>query len=600
MQTLLANGPAKKQRLLFGLSPWLVVGLCAILGLAIVFFSLRSGNRAEEEMIENYRNRAEALIWALEAGTRTWLGMQSDLRLLQPLVVETAKQPGIVYLAVADPAGVIVAHSRPDRIGQTVADPPPAGWEKESDTSWRTLESDGRRVFEVYSLFAPLDEYHHKEQQMMGRHHMRRRRMMMQQPAPISPDSPRSQVFVGMDLSLFDQMVGEERERTFLTALAAAALGLGGLLSLFWANHYQRSRRLLMDARALASEVVTSLPLGLMTSTPDGAVAIANSNALSMLRPDGGSIAGLPLSELGGLDWAAETATADQASKTGKAVEKETELVRPDGKKLAVSLAVSRIASEDGVFLGHLFILRDIGQVKQLQAEVERNRRLTALGHMAAGVAHEIRNPLSSIKGLATYLASRVTAGGREEEAAKTMIGEVNRLNSVVSELLEFARPGTVRSAPADINRVILRSLRLAEADVRAKNIEVVFTPRPVDPAPLDQERLTQALLNLYLNAVQAMEPGGRLTVRAFGSPESGTLTITVADTGHGMTDEVRAAIFTPYFTTKPSGTGLGLAIVHGIIEAHNGTIAVASRPGGGAIFTITLPLSGAETARSM
>ncbi len=589
MHTILSEQPMRKQRLLFGFSPWLVLGLSSILALAILFLTLRSGTRAEEDMVDNYLNRAEALIWALEAGTRTWMGMQSDLRLLQPLVVETAKQPGIVYIAVADPDGTIVAHSQPDHIGQKIATPLPDDWEETESFGWRTLAAGNERVFEVFSQFAPLDEYHHEERQTGNHHNQRRRRMMMTPPRRSQPDAPPSQVFVGLDQSVFDQHLQEERQRTLITALSVAGLGMAGLLSLFWAHHYRRSRRLLMDARALASEVVTSLPMGVMTSSPGGTIGIANDTAAAMLGISQQALAGTLLSALPGLAWKEE---ADNADRAGKAIEKETEIRLADGKNFAVSLGVSRIQSEDGAFLGHLFLFRDIGQMKQLQAEVERNRRLTALGNLAAGVAHEIRNPLSSIKGLATFLANKAPANGREEEAAKTMISEVNRLNSVVSELLEFARPGTVNLAPADINRVILRSLRLAEADMQSKNIRVEFAPRPIDLVPMNQERLTQALLNLHLNAIQAMEPGGVLSIEAHGVPESNAVILTIADTGHGMADNVRASLFTPYFTTKPSGTGLGLAIVHQIVEAHGGTISVESEWGKGSRFTITLPLS--------
>jgi two-component system sensor histidine kinase HydH len=228
-----------------------------------------------------------------------------------------------------------------------------------------------------------------------------------------------------------------------------------------------------------------------------------------------------------------------------------------------------------------------------LLAEVERSRRLTALGNLAAGVAHEIRNPLSSIKGLATFLAGEVPHPGPQEDAARTLVDEVNRLNRVVSELLEFARPGAVKLVDSDVREVIDGALRLASVDADAKGVAVHRDyPSQFPRVRVNRERLTQALLNLFLNAIQAMESGGELRIGLHVVQGGGRYAVTVADTGRGMSEEVLSAVFTPYYTTRPDGTGLGLAIVHQIVEAHGGVIDVRSVPGAGSEFTITLPLS--------
>lgn len=242
----------------------------------------------------------------------------------------------------------------------------------------------------------------------------------------------------------------------------------------------------------------------------------------------------------------------------------------------------------DGQFLGHLFLLRDLGELRRLQEQVRRNERLTALGSLAAGVAHEIRNPLSSIKGFATYLSGKVQ--GQDQEAARAMVQETDRLNRVVTELLEFARPARMQRKDVDVNQLVERALRLIRADTEAKGIRVVFTPDKALPhALLDAERLTQALLNLFLNAVQAMDPGGVLHITAV--LEQGRIALRIADTGCGMPEDLLPGIFNPYFTTKTSGTGLGLAIVHRIIEAHGGEVKVESRVGQGTVFTLLLPV---------
>ncbi len=199
---------------------------------------------------------------------------------------------------------------------------------------------------------------------------------------------------------------------------------------------------------------------------------------------------------------------------------------------------------------------------------------------------HEIRNPLSSIKELATYLA------GTENTAAKTMITEVDRLNRVVSALLDFARPEVMVLTDANISDVINVPVRLAAADAAAQDVHLLFTPNSDLPAiPLNSERFTQAMRNLLLNAIQSMKSGGNVTVTAAVDEKSDRLAIAVTDAGPGMSQTTLSSLFTPYFTTKSSGTGLGLAIVHQIVKGHGGDITVSSRLGEGSKFTLLLPL---------
>lgn len=573
-------------RLFFGLSPWLLIGVSLILGLAIVVLAIRNSGREKMHITQNLLDRADSLIWALEAGARTGV---NDTRqsVLQSLIVETAKQPGVIYLAVIDRSGKILAHSDPNKVGKSLAQAELPDFSPEDAVKPVLTNSVASNLFEVYRGFSPLQDISGRSHEHDG-HASMHWDMQPEDASQMTPAKATSYAFVGIDRKPFAEALSVDYWNNILAASIVAAFGLAGVISLFWAHSYKRSRRKLKGSKAFAEAVVTSLPVGLITSDPDGKINMINETARNMFHIAGQVIDDMAVADIQGLDWQAIASTL-----TGKrkVFEREMDFVSSDSEAVPISVSASEIRDEDGLFLGHLYILRDIAEVKRLQAEVQRNERLTALGNLAAGVAHEIRNPLSSIKGLASFLASKMTPGGAEEDAAKTMAFEVNRLNRVVSELLQFARPSAIALTSTDINDVITRALRLADSDISSRGITVRFKPdAEFPPVNINAERMTQALLNLFLNAVQAMEQGGILGVR-MEKKDDGMFAIVVTDTGKGMDKKTLAAIFTPYFTTKGAGTGLGLPIVHQIVEGHAGKISVASTPGVGSVFTMLLPL---------
>ncbi len=237
--------------------------------------------------------------------------------------------------------------------------------------------------------------------------------------------------------------------------------------------------------------------------------------------------------------------------------------------------------------------------ISELQSEIERSRRLAAVGKLAAGVAHEIRNPLSSIKGFATYFRERYSNVKDDMEVADIMIQEVERLNRAVTQLLEFAKPLPVIAKEVNIKELITHSIKLIEYDKTQKNITVLVDYKfDRESIMTDPDRLNQILLNLYLNAVQAMGENGKLTIRVSathtdrvsGDNTKDNIVIEVTDTGRGIDEKDMEHIFDPYFTTRPEGTGLGLAMVHRAVEALAGDISVESEHGRGTSFFIVLP----------
>ncbi len=229
------------------------------------------------------------------------------------------------------------------------------------------------------------------------------------------------------------------------------------------------------------------------------------------------------------------------------------------------------------------------------EAAMRRSERLAALGQLSAGLAHELRNPLGTIRASAEMLEKSVS---EENEVAREMAGfirvEVDRTNSLVTRFLEFARPMPLRLAPGDLGEVIDRAAAHLARNSPRYEVAVYRNYSPdIPPFPMDAELMERAVYNLLLNAAQATPPGGAITVKTRASEHNAE--IAVIDRGAGIDRKHLENIFNPFFTTKPEGVGLGLAIVSKIVDEHGGKIGVESEPGKGSVFRIYLPMRQAE-----
>jgi signal transduction histidine kinase len=236
----------------------------------------------------------------------------------------------------------------------------------------------------------------------------------------------------------------------------------------------------------------------------------------------------------------------------------------------------------------------------KLYQQMKERDRLAALGEMAAGLAHEIRNPLAAIKGATQYLDPR-RLPREDREFLEIIVDEVDRLNGVVTQFLDYSRPLKSTFAPGDVGEILQRTFRLLAPQIPG-GIEVQLDPAPeLGAVNCDPEQLKQVFLNLALNAFQAMPEGGRLRVTASLSRDElarwreprhrdDRVEVRFRDTGPGIPAEARENIFVPFYTTKEKGTGLGLAISQRIVKSHGGSITVVAPPEGGAEFVVSLP----------
>jgi two-component system sensor histidine kinase HydH len=572
-------------------SPRIIIGSAVILLLVVVVLASHNYSREKKYMSLILSEKGAAVIRAVEAGTRTgMMNMQWGKQQVQALLEETAHLPGVLFLALVNPDGEILAHSDKSRIGTRLRQKLPideSGSGKAVKWKIVTMAPYGS-TFLVYSLFKPS---HNPGGWMRhGGHHGMGMGKWRDGEEP-SPQTGEDRIIIGIDPKPFYHARNEDIHNTLVISGILLLLGVTGFISMFWMHSYQSTRRKLQDTTAFANELAANLPVGLIATDRNGKIAYFNNAAER--------ITGMVLSKSFGRDPRSllppSLCELREMLNRGVAIaEEEIECEFTEGKVVPVSVSAAQIVNEEDRFVGQVLILKDLGELRRLEAEIRRKEKLAAIGGLAAGVAHEIRNPLSSIKGIASYYRNKFADGSEDKEMAGVMIEEVDRLSRVISELLEFARPTRLNLKPSNLNDLLTHSVRLVQQEATAKNIRIRLTPAPDSPvAQMDPDRLTQSLLNLYLNAFQAMETGGELTITTGTTMEDGgKVTLDIRDNGSGIEAEALNQIFDPYFTTKPKGTGLGLAIVHKIVEAHQGTIKVRSTPGEGTVFSITLPLS--------
>ena len=353
------------------------------------------------------------------------------------------------------------------------------------------------------------------------------------------------------------------------------------------ARLYEEARR----AREFVESVIDSLASGLITLDDRGRVISLNPYARTALGLEGSRVEGEPLGALG-LPPAVEGWIAGLLS--GAPLEAREFVLGADGGRQELVWVPSRLDAGTGR-PGLILQFRDVTEERMVRRSLERMDRLASLGRMAAGVAHEVRNPLTGIALLLDDLHDRLASEADRQMVARAM-GEIERLEGIVQELLDYARVDGPPKRAYRVFEVVEGSLFLVHKMARNQRVRVRVEDRSGAAQVLaDPEKLKQALLNLYLNALQAMPGGGDLEVTV--ARDQAGVVITVADTGEGIPPGELERIFDPFYSLRPGGSGLGLSIAHTIVGDHGGRIEVASEPGRGTTFRVILPPAPAEGA---
>jgi len=428
------------------------------------------------------------------------------------------------------------------------------------DIRWRqTANPEGAGTFEVYRGFSP------------------------RQTEGLQEDHRSFLVFVGFNMGKIEKASREDMIRIVIRAMVLMLIGSLAIVSLFLVQAYRLTRSSLSRLTVFSEALVKHMPAGLLAVDQAGKIVTCNVQAQELFSGACADATGRKAADLLPVQMSQLLDRIDEKKRLA-----EEDIVLTSGNEgNQVWEAVAAAFSGDDVPEGKILLVRNVTAIRQMEKEVVRSRHLHAIGSLAAGVAHEIRNPLSSIKGFAVYFKQRLSGNKEDEEMADIMIAETERLNRVISQLLEFARPLTLKKEPTNMMDLVRHTSKLVEVEARKSGVEmdVQGDARPMNAAEIDPDKVKQVLLNVFLNALSAMPGGGKLSVRMEAQKES--VEVTVSDTGAGIRENDLPRIFDPYFTSKPAGTGLGLAVVQKIMEAHGGAVKVESKEGHGTKVTL-------------
>jgi PAS domain S-box-containing protein len=336
-----------------------------------------------------------------------------------------------------------------------------------------------------------------------------------------------------------------------------------------------------------------------MESVASGVVAIDRDGIITTCNRAAEDALGGALPDPIGADWRATFPDSPLLAVLAGSPEMSYEHRVPgrDGRVRVLAAKAAVLKGPDGALIGAVEVFDDVTEVRRLQESVERADRLKQLGEMAAGVAHEIRNPLNGIEGFASLLQRDLPEDDKRHRYAAHIVDGVRTLNRTVSALLAFTNPRRIERRPAvpgELAAACLELVRAAQDVSEATPVRLDLVDRAgADAIDLDAIQLKQVLLNLVQNAVQALQgterSDGRVQVSV--TRDANQVIFTVDDNGPGVPRDERQRIFTPFYTTKDHGTGLGLAIAHTVVSLHGGSLTVDDAPLGGARFRVTIPL---------
>ena len=380
----------------------------------------------------------------------------------------------------------------------------------------------------------------------------------------------------------------QTRQRVIITSVLLLLIGVIAVNALARASGMQMLQNAYHRIETYTGSMLTNMTDAVVAMDNDGLITVFNRAAEQLFRLDASEVLGKSCEMIG-----PDICAVIHKAQNQEPVRNDELWVKVREQELYVSISVSQLPDSQGNIETIFAVIKDLTEHKRLEENLKRRDQLAAMGHLASGVAHEIRNPLNAISMLAQRLRAEFEPRQDIREYSKmtvAMVSEIKRINTIIQQFLEFAKPPDMQLQETNVCQLIEELVTLTRPQAEQKNIGMQSRCSVDEKIPLDRSKLLQALLNLVQNGIDACNQGDRIEIEV--KIENKELVILISDTGKGISEQNLSRIFNLYFTTKDQGTGIGLSLVQQIISQHNGTIEVVSRPVyKGTNFTIHIPI---------
>jgi len=406
-----------------------------------------------------------------------------------------------------------------------------------------------------------------------------------------------SYLVVGVNLEGYYNRLSQTRRRIILNYAVIMALVLFGIYVIFKLQETYIVKKTLNEMKDYTAKLLETMDNAVISVDNKGNIKTFNRKSEEIFGKKREEVLNKDCQEVLNLNIN-EKSLFKKCLLEKKNIAREIILDEKGLKKKILDINTSFLTDESGEINGVVAVIRDVTEIKDLNEEVARHKRLAALGKLSAGIAHEIRNPLSSIRGLAQFVYNSFSKADERKEDLNTIIQEVDRLNKLVVQVLDFAKLKKPNLTRFSLNNLIRKITELFKLEIKDKQIKFSLELTPdVSQIQADEDQIRQSLMNVIINAIQAIPKKGEIKIKTEKALLKGepAIKLIIEDSGIGIPEKDFTQIFDPFFSTKEKGSGLGLSIAYKLIEAHRGEIKVESKEGEGTKFVIFLPQKGGK-----